>query len=223
MPADETIAESSTAPTEAVENVPLESLNDAQYAEWRKSGTLPTKVAAPAAEPDAEEEGEEPEADAEPSESEPEPKKPSRGADKRIQELLKDRKELKERLEALERKQSPAKEEPKAEPAAELQPPVKPKAADFSDWEKYQDARDKYFEDLAEFKKQEARAEIKAEALKAEQDKEAKKADEDINGKFRERVQASIKKHADYADVAFQDSIQLSPVMDRFVHPDPVA
>lgn len=89
--------------------------------------------------------------------------KPKRDdANSRIRELIAERKQLEARLEALEKGQkqdvkaesapAPKKEQPKG-----LEAPKKPNLNDFTGenaWKEYEDARDKYFEDLADYKAQ---------------------------------------------------------------------
>jgi len=123
--------------------------------------------------------------------------------DSEIQELearLARKADLKRQLE------SDTGAKPDSPPAAETKPaelkaPVKPRVEDFKTWDEYETARDKYFEDLADFKVskalQEDRAQRAEEAKKQQQEAEGKKAAE----KWNSQIESAAKKHSDWNDV----------------------
>lgn len=77
-----------------------------------------------------------------------------------IRELLKSRDGLKQEIETLSQKKSaPADSQPAKAETPELKAPVKPKQDDFKTWEEYEAARDKYFEELSDYKSKKAVAE----------------------------------------------------------------
>lgn len=168
------------------------------YAEWRSTGKLPQAESAPAKKPsdtkaadnavEGEGDGRAPEA----ADSETENhqgRKPGK-AETRLNELLAQMREaglspseLKDFKKQYQRvqQQEQTSEKPAAEkkPVTEhtekpqgLEPPKKPVEKDFKTWEEYEAARDKYVEDLAEFKANAAvekdRAERRREAAERE-------------------------------------------------------
>ncbi len=169
-PNSDVSAESSTATLE-VPSDPHE------YAEWRQSGKLPAAKPAPAEKkPKAEasaasressaagEESTEKHAPApEAGKEKQEQAKPRGNAETRLQEILGDLKRAglsPAELKTFKREQQAAQQaQPKAAPEktekpAGLEPPKKPKPDDFDSYDKYEEARDKYYEDLADFKAQ---------------------------------------------------------------------
>jgi hypothetical protein len=155
MNADATIVESSTTPevpvVEAVEPeaaesapveqepVPFEEFTQSQRTEWLNTGEVPQRTkGAESSTADA------PKGEADTA-TDPAPVKPK--TEHRIKELLRERHELRTKLEEATK----AKAQPEAaKPDAAA--PVKPNAADFEVWDLYEAAIDKYTEDMADFK-----------------------------------------------------------------------
>jgi hypothetical protein len=145
----------------------------AAYATWRQTGKLPeAKPAQPKGESappkESSAEGKEPKEKAAPvsetGKQDQEKQKPPRdNAATRLNELLEDLRKAgltPAELKTYQREAQKATEQveqPKAAPEktgnpTELKQPVKPKADDFETYEKYEAARDKYFEDMAEYR-----------------------------------------------------------------------
>jgi hypothetical protein len=176
MPAD-AIAESSPATFEF-------PTDQAARAEFLKSGNLPepTKETQPQGESA-------PPASAEPS-GEPAESAPASAADKqengkaaqRLNELLADLKkagftpaELKtfRRQAQAESAKPPEKTEVERPKPQTLEAPVKPKQEDFATWEEFQEAKDKYHEDFADYKAKLAVHQDRQERAAAESQREA--------------------------------------------------
>lgn len=202
------LAESS--PATEIATPSLESLDSTQYQAWRKTGEFPE--AKPADTPPAKEVEKTPPANSpatpaepkEPDEADVEGLNPKTKA--RIQSFLKERSELKARIAELEKNGKPPEPEKVAKPAESTpaakdgpQPPVKPKQDDFKTWEEYQDAKDKYLEELVDFK-----AEQKAAKLVAESESKRSERDKgnEVAASWNKRVEATKAKHADFDEVA---------------------
>lgn len=148
-------AEAPTTPSKTEETLSVPT-NAEDYAEWRTTGKLPEKKSPSPKEASA------PSKKTVTPDSEPGAQQKRQGnADSRKQELnqeirdlLAKRDQIKQEVEA-----PPAKKDvkPIAEPSTAKQPedpkrPVKPKAEAFKSWEEYETAKDKYDEDLADYK-----------------------------------------------------------------------
>jgi hypothetical protein len=168
MPVDEkTAVESSpAAPEPFLGEVPLDSLTDEQYAKWKLTGEKPKKEpkAKQAASPTAEQ-TEKPAAEADAAKGTQSTGKGTNlkarasELDAEVQELeakLARRDELKRKLEDPKADDKAAAPSSEAKPPAELKAPTKPKADDYKTWDEYEAARDKYYEDLSEYKVQSA-------------------------------------------------------------------
>ena len=118
-----------------------------------------------------------------------------------IQELLKTRDELKREMKTRPAESSPAPAAEKTE--AKL---VKPKIEDFPTWEKYEEAHDKYVDELTERKAQEA-------VLKSEQAKTQRKLQEDMQAK----VDDARGRYPDYDEVI--EPARQAIFEDKGVHP----
>lgn len=203
---DEAVITESSPVTEAP-SIP----QGADYQSWRLTGDLPEpKPAEPA--PAETTEGDKP-SDAKAPESQPgTPEgKPEAGdkakTEKRFQELTRHNKELKAKLDAAEAKLNETPKEvakpestPAAKPDGKLAAPVrpiKPKQDAFATWEEYQaaldkhdEAKDQYYEDLADFKLKQA---------------EEQRVSKDQGDKFAvvwdQRVAAALAKHPDLHEV----------------------
>ena len=174
--AEQTPAASSPAPVNHQEV--LNNLSPEARKEWRLTGKIPEpKKAEDSATSDP--------SDAEKAESAPAPeagktqdRAPKRdNAESRLKELLADLKTaglspaelktFKREAQKAETKAEPSPAPQKVEAPQKLEAPKKPDIKDFDDYQKYEDARDKYYEDLADFKKKEAIAEIQQRQLEA--------------------------------------------------------
>lgn len=169
----------------------------AEYAEWRQTGKLPAQPKSEASAPSTdhsaagEKPAEKPAPASEAGKGTQEKPKPARdNAAARLNELLDDLRragytpaELKTlRREATKTDQAAAPAKPATEQTAnpaELKPPTKPKQEDFKTYEEFELARDKYFEDLADFKAQKRVEEF-------QQQQEQKAAQETVRQKMEE-------------------------------------
>lgn len=154
---------STTAVTSSVPAA--ESITLPDNPSYRKTGMLeePVKAApAPQKEPSASAppEGEPADETAAAPEAAPRQDKNRRKipAEGRIRQLLEDNRKLQAQLEEARRPKdaktaepSPAAAQPKADEA-----PKKPNRTDFKTWDEYEDARDKYYEDLATYNRRQA-------------------------------------------------------------------
>lgn len=95
-------------------------------------------------------------------------RKPS--AEERISELVAENKRLKEASGKETKTAEPVTRKPEA--PIELKAPVKPKVEDFESWDKYEEAKDKYTEDLAEFKANKAVQDDRKAQAEAQQSKQ---------------------------------------------------
>jgi hypothetical protein len=166
---------------EASSAAAVEVPNDPEgYAEWRQTGKVPEPKPKPAAQP-KEESAPSKESSAEGAqesgkapESEPGKKqehKPSK-AEARLNELLEDLRraglspaELKTFKREAQRQeaQPPKAGAEKTEKPAGLEPPKKPKLEDFEDYDKFEEEKDKYYEDLADYKSKKSLEEFRAQ------------------------------------------------------------
>lgn len=98
---------------------------------------------------------------------------------------------------------------PQTQQSQEAKAPVKPNIKDFTGadaWEKYEEAKDKYFEDLTDFKAKKAVAEFKAESQqRSEQEKV-------VNG-FASQCAEAKTKFTDFEDVAFNEDTPMTEAM----------
>jgi hypothetical protein len=155
MPDVETPAESSPAETTQTQTPKAEPVsvptNAEEYAEWRLTGKLPdpqpsSKDPAPSKKPSVT------------PDSEPGAQHKRQGADARKEELNREIRDLIAKRDQLKQEtEAPAKKDVKAEPSPAAEPegpkrPIKPKQNDFKTWEEYETAKDKYDEDLADWK-----------------------------------------------------------------------
>ena len=180
------MAETLTAPAEsspAPQAAPvMPKPGTSEYAQWRMTGDIPEPKAdpAPAKEPPAKAKAEEKPAPA----SEPGDKQERRpkNADSRLNELLDDLreaglspKELKSFRQNYQKTQAAPEKAPEqtVKPAVDPKAPVKPKAEDFEGkpWAEYEAARDKYFEELTDYK---ADRKVEAERQRIKTEAEAK-------------------------------------------------
>ena len=156
--ADANTAVESSTPAPFVESS-LEDLTEAQYAAWQKTGTIDRTEAKPEKSPtstktiEAPPEGGEPKGNQETGKGKNlETRKREVGDEvQELEKLLARKADLKRQLEepAPGKETQPKADEPKP---AELKAPEKPKADNFKTWEEYETARDKYFEDVSDYK-----------------------------------------------------------------------
>ena len=197
-------AESSTAVLE----VPRD---DAAYAEWRQTGKLPAPPAkvTPSGSPEGDSSTSEKPAPApEAGTKNQEKTKPRDNAAGRLTELLADLREagltpaeLKAFKQTYQRKQEQAAEPQKiaapekTENPAELKPPVKPKAEDSKTWEEAEAAKEKYYEELADYK-----------ARKAIQDYRQEQAQTAANASVHEKMMEAKGRYGDDAVGIIRDT-----------------
>jgi len=208
MPQDaNTVVDSSPATEEAQDTgIDLESLSSEQYDAWKLTGDLPE--AKPAEPPPANKTVETPEESGK-SKGNQEAGK-GKGVKARTEQLDGEIQELEARLARkadLKRQLDSDTGDKTAPPPvtetkpAELKAPVKPKSDDFKTWEEYEAAKDKYVEDLSDYKVkvaiQEDRAQRAEEAKKQQQEAEGKTVAE----KWNKQVEAAGKKHSDWDDL----------------------
>lgn len=119
-----------------------------------------------------------------------------------IQELLEQRKKLREEL----------KPEPKAEPKQDAKPessteakkderPVKPKIDDFEKYEDYEEARDKYFEELAEWKADQKLKSYREEQAKTAEENQQKTAQQERLEKWNKSIREAKQEWPDFEAV----------------------
>lgn len=209
--ADEQVAVSSTA-DETQETPSLDTFTDEQRATWLRDGTTPEPPAKPAEAPKAESsetKTEEKPANVEtrlesepgkPQEPKPGEKRKSQLADE-IQQLLRQRAEIRRDLERAQAERGVKPTESPAEPKAGAGL-KKPRAEDYADktWEEYEAARDKYYEDLAE-----AKAKAAVEADRRERQAEAQrqvhqKRNQEIESNWSKRSSEYRKNHPEAKD-----------------------
>jgi hypothetical protein len=137
-----------------------------------------------------------------------------------IQELLKKRKELREEVAPKPTAEAPKTEDKKAATSTEATDgrPVKPKLQDFVDagksYEEYEDARDKYNEELIDWKADQ-KAEAKLKAFKEDNQKEQQQTSR--RSKWEKSIEESKKDRPDYELVALNPELQLSAPMLEFL------
>jgi hypothetical protein len=212
----------------------LNGMTGAERREWQLTGKLPepkvltTKEDSSTSTKPPKEESAPSSSDADKAKSAPAPEagpkqeKTAKRTDesKRVQELLNERYELRKEIEALKQGKTATKAEPPPAKPAEvkgLEAPVKPKQADFKDWDAYEAARDKYYEDVAEYK-------ATKKIQEAEQDR--------VNRQNEQRLQAELaegrKRYQDFdqvvlpaANTIFEDP-QIAGIVKHVINASPV-
>lgn len=213
--ATQTPAESSPAEVERSPIEVVESLSDADRAEWLKSGKLP---AAPAEDEESAPSTAPEKATAEPEEAEPESapgkkeesddeesSRRSPAAERRIKQLLARVKELEDKVQAATPKE------------AKVERAQKPKLTSFSTIEDYEAAMDVWTQAEIEIKAQEALAKQLADKEKADKDAAIEAANKEIEKQWKAKVTASTKKHADFLEVASKAPLIEKSVADAFI------
>ena len=212
--ADEQVAVSSTAVgTEVAAEPPaIETWTSDQRQEWLRTGKTPeppAKTAEPPKTESSETKTEEKPANVEtklesepgkPQEPKPGEKRKSQLADE-IQQLLRQRAEIRRDLERSQAERGVKPTESPAEPKAGAGL-KKPRAEDYADktWEEYEAARDKYYEDLAESK---AKAAVEADRRErqAEAQRQAhQKRNQEIESNWSKRSSEYRKNHPEAKD-----------------------
>jgi hypothetical protein len=152
--------------------------------------------------------------EAEEKTEEEEAEKPQKkgGFQRRIDKLTRDKRELEERLTALESKLADKPADKAPEKPKEDGKPKAPRSADFDDWEKYEAARDKYQEDLSDWKYEQrdsARVE-KDKATKAEDERKAAQAGWDAKVTKAKEV---FKDYDEVLEEAEESKVSVTPTM----------
>src|SRR5271165_6949558 len=151
-------------------------------------------------------------------EQESKPQRKRTDAATRIPQLLDEVKDLKRQLEeARKPKETQADSSPAAVQPKVPEAPKKPKLEDFKTWDKYEEARDKFVEDLTEYK-----------AKLAVQTAEAERTVRDQTRAMQEKLEASRERYADFDQKAmpafkgiFEDK-QIQPIVKAAVDASPV-
>jgi hypothetical protein len=213
------------------------------YAEWRMTGKVPeaaeskpkTEESAPSK--DSSDAGDEPAEGARASEKAPESEpgkkqehKP-KGAEARLNELLADLKRAGlSPAELKSFKREAQRQEPQAEPhkaapehtekPVKAEPPKKPKMEDFEgkSWEDYEAARDKYFEDLADYRAQQRLDEF-------QQSQRQESAQRELQGKLADaekRYGADAKTTIGNAAAAIFNDAKVSAAVKELINGSPV-
>jgi len=219
-------------PTESEDVKDLASYSQEEYDNWLKTGEQakpkgkdaePTKEVKPEGTPPKDAAA----SDAAKDSKEIKDKKPS-GAEKRIDQLaqtiqdqLKQRKELRTEIETLQkqmeslRKGEVAPAAPAAaQQSADLQAPVKPNREDYETWEQYDDAKDKWRDEMTAYQMQ-RRDQERAQEDARKQSETTKKQQEDS---WDRRTAEAMAVYDDYEDVtskAFSPEVPINPQTDR--------
>jgi hypothetical protein len=159
-PAAEPSPAAPAATSEAAKPEPVSVPTDAEeYAEWRQTGKLPEKK--PSEEDDSapSKSADKKSGKAAPASDAGQRRQGRTDAETRKEELNREIRDLLAKRDSLRQEVEPpaGKKDVKAEPSPAPEQgapkrPVRPKQEDFNDWKTYQDAEDKYLEDLADFK-----------------------------------------------------------------------
>jgi hypothetical protein len=218
MPNDAAVAAPSAAASESILSVPTKAT---EYAEWRQSGTLPTKKEAPAASEDqptnkddaapskseakSAVKGKEPEAAPDPESGKQEPKKGKISAKERAAQVDDEIAELEQKLarRAELRKQlaDPADDKKTAETSTAkpevkeapkgLEPPVKPKWDDFKD-------KENAYEEYEAAKDEYSEKKIEYEVKKARAEERAQQQQEKAVSDFAKRLDEAKERYSDF-------------------------
>ncbi len=172
----------------------------AEYAAWRTTGKITPKPAAPAAAKESSEATSKGEAESAAESDTATHQEPGKGAEKRIKQLLAEKKELERKLaegkppegktETKPVESSTAKTQEQPKPENKLEAPKKPKLDDFKTYDEYEAAKDEYFDKLADYKSQ-----------KALQDYRQQQATEAANKEFQSKFSDVVKRYPDAKEV----------------------
>jgi hypothetical protein len=201
--------------------------NSGAYAKWRMTGELPkSEASAPSKETSGA--GEEPAASAPASEAgkTQQEKKPRSSAETRLNELLADLKTAgytPAELKSLRREaqQTPSKSEPQPKAAPEQTakpaaggPPVKPKQDDFKTWDEYEAAKEKYNEDLVDYKSKKAVDDYRAQQAQEAMNRDLKTKMDDARTRYGDEAESTI---VGSAQAIFNDE-KVSPVIKAILN-----
>jgi hypothetical protein len=228
-----TIAANPAESAAAEPNYDLATFTPEQYTAWESTGKIPdAKPAESSPAPSTESQAgassdDEPAAESAPASQEQPPKgKAARNADSRIQELLRDRAELKARLEALEKPAAKTESAPAKPAETELKRPARPvfgEAGHESEtWAQFEDRQDAHVEALAEYKAKSTWQQTReAEQKQAEESRKAEAAAA-IDKTFNERMEALKAEDAEFASVFTGDAaalrgVKINDLMDGFI------
>ena len=166
--------------------------------------------------------GEDAKADEQPKEASegegerPEPKKKSGGFQTRIDKLTREREEARERAAHLE-KQLQAK----GEPAEALEPePKRPKESDFSDWGKFEEAREDYLVAKAKWAARQEMSAAQRKASETRQADEVRSRQTEARKRFEKAADAVADNYDGLHDAierAFAGEVPASPAMAEYV------
>ena len=125
------------------------------------------------------------------------------GWQRKIKKLQEQNETLLELLRSGGKDAKPAQEKTATQ---EEKPPVKPKLADFKTWEEFDEAKDKYHEDLAKFESKKAVENYKAEHKQQSQQ-------QTIADGWAAQCAEAEKEFADFKEVAFSSDVPMSDAM----------
>lgn len=145
----------------------------------------------------------------------------SKGVQKRIDELVRQREEANRRVDYLMGLVAQVSQRPGEQPAAPAQPAEEqpPKESDYQDYESFLDAK-------AEFKARkaakEAEAKILAQVQQTLNQERAARQQEKETAAARSWVDAGAARYADFAETVLSDDVRISPHMRDAILTDPV-
>lgn len=206
------------AETPEIQDSNLETWSEADRNEYFKSGTVPSKETSAPPESGAQPEQAKPEAagEPEPPQQAGKPERPPQNAETRkrqlaaeIQEKLAERRRVSEETEILraqlELLRSQMAQKPES-PAGKEQPsitarPVRPKLEEFTTYEDYEVALDKYEESLADWKVADRIERERTEWIRRQEEAVAYQRQQQVRQKMDAGIKAAKEKHVDFDEV----------------------
>ena len=219
-------AESSSADEQEYQEPDLDKLTPEQRGKWLETGKVPVENAEESATSKSEGEGSETAAESEsaPKDTQEEATgKPHANAEVRKKQLAAEIQDLLEQRRKLREEVSKPAEAARAESQPAAKPPDRPKRPKLEQfegdnaYEKYEDALDKYEEDLADWKVgQRIEAEKQAHARTQQQQTIAQRNAE-VKKNWETRLADTKARHPDYMEVVKNGDIPLNPIMDGYL------
>jgi hypothetical protein len=198
------------------------ALTNEEFDKWRETGELPEKPA----EEDQSGAGEQPgsgeNSDAsQQDQDQEEQRKPKGGFQRRIDKLTREKHELESRLTALEGRlaekpaERPAERAESKGDAGQNARPVKPDPAKFDSYAAYEDAHDKYVEDLADWKTDQKLAQAREESRRQAAEAQARQRAAQTLEQWESRVAAARQAHPDFDEVLEDVEIPITPALQQ--------
>jgi len=207
-------AESSPAPETAP--VSLDKFTDAEHAKWLETGETPKpkKAESATASPESAPEsgtGKESQESVQPERKQDgETRKRQLAAE--IQDLLEQRRRLREELS-----QKPA-EKAESQPEAKApERPKRPRIDEFEDYSKYEDALDQYEEKLADYKAGQRIEAEKQAYQKQQQQQTIEQHNAEVRKNWETRLRETQKRHPDFDAIVRANELPLNPIMDGYL------